>query len=84
MPNWVYILQSESSGRYYVSHTNNLGDRIRRHNEGRTTVNKDRGPCRLVHREEFPTRQAAVTRERAIKGRKSRGYIESLCSRAVS
>ena len=80
---WVYILQSESTGRYYVGHTNNLEDRLRRHNEGRTAVNKGRGPWRLMHREEFSSRQAAVARERAIKSRKSRGYIELLRARSA-
>ena len=80
MPYWVYILQSESSGRYYVGHTNNLDDRLRRHTEGRTAANRGRGPWRLVYREEFPTRQAAAAREQAIKNRKSRQYIAALCS----
>ena len=82
MAYWIYILRSESSGRFYIGHTNDLDDRLRRHNEGRTEVNKGRGPWQLVYREEFPTRQAAVARERAIKNRKSRIYIESLCARA--
>ena len=83
MTYWVYILRSESSGRFYVGHTNDLEDRLLRHNEGRVQVTKNRGPWHLVYREEFPTREAAVARERAIKGRKSRGYIETLCFKAV-
>ena len=78
MPYWVYILRSETTGRYYVGHTNNLEDRLRRHNEGRTEANKGRGPWLLVHREECPTRQAAAARERTIKNRKRRNYIEAL------
>jgi putative endonuclease len=83
MTYWVYILQSESTGRYYIGHTNDLEDRLTRHTEGRTAANKGRGPWRLVHREEYPTRQAAAARERAIKNRKSRRYIETLCSRSA-
>ena len=79
---WVYILQSEPTGRSYVDHTNNLDDRLRRHNEGRTPVNKGRGPWRLVYQETCRSREAAVARERAIKARKSRAFIEALCSRA--
>ena len=78
MAYWMYILQSESTGRFYIGHTNNLEDRIRRHNQGRTVANQSRGPWRLVHREEFPTRQAAAAREQAIKRRKSRTYILSI------
>ena len=79
MAYWMYILQSESSGQYYVGHTNNLQDRLRRHNASRTLANKGRGPWRLVHSEEFTTRPAAAARERVIKAQKSRQYIESLC-----
>jgi putative endonuclease len=67
MAYWVYILRSEATGQYYVGQTNDLEDRIRRHNEGRTSVGRGRGPWRLVYREEFATRRAAVARERAIK-----------------
>ena len=78
MPYWVYILQSETTGRFYVGQTADLAERLRRHREGRTAATKGRGPWRLVHREEFPTRQAAVARERAIKRRKSHAYIAAL------
>jgi putative endonuclease len=81
MPYWVYILQSEASGHYYVGHTNDLDDRLRLHNEGRTEVNKGRGPWQLLYQKEFPTRQAVVARERAIKNQKSRSYNERLCAR---
>ncbi len=80
MTYWVYILRSESSGHYYVGHTNNLVDRLERHNASRTVANRGRGPWRLIHCEEFPTRPAAATRERAIKAQKSRRYIETLCA----
>jgi len=80
MAYWVYILRSESTGRFYVGHTDDLGDRIRRYNEGRSEATRTRGPWTLVYQEEFPTRQAAVARERAIKNQKSRSYIERLCA----
>ena len=84
MAYWVYILQSESTGQYYVGQTNNLTDRIARHNSGRTDANRGRGPWRLRYQEQFVTRQAAVSRERAIKARKSRTYVEGLCSRLAA
>jgi putative endonuclease len=77
---WVYILQSEASGQYYVGHTSNLADRLRRHNASRTVANRGRGPWRLIHSEEFATRGAAAARERAIKAQKSRQYIATLCA----
>ncbi len=81
MPYSVYILRSKSTGQYYVGHTNDLEDRLRRHNEGRSQVTRNRGPWRLVHHEEYATKQAAVASERAIEYQKSRSYIEKLCAR---
>lgn len=83
MAYWVYVLRSESTGRYYIGHTNDLEDRVRRHNEGRPDAARNRGSWLLVYQEEFPTRKAAAARERAIKDQKSRGYIKMLRSRAV-
>ena len=80
MPYWVYILQSEATGQYYVGQTNDLADRMRRHNKQRTAATKGGGPWRLVYQEEFSTRQAAAARERAIKRQKSRQFIERLCA----
>ena len=74
----VYILESKTSGRFYVGHTNNLVDRIRRHNSGRTRANAGKGPFELVHVEYFPTRTEAALREREIKSRKSRHYVQRL------
>jgi len=78
MAYWVYILQSEPTGRYYIGQTHDPPNRLHRHNADRTQANRGRGPWRLVYSEEWPTRQAAVARERAIKARKSRAYIDTL------
>ena len=74
----VYILQSRTSGRFYVGHTNSLPDRIRRHNAGRALASKGKGPFEVVHVESFPTRAEAVSREREIKSKKRRRYITDL------
>jgi len=67
MAYWVYILRSGTTGCFYVGHTDDLDDRLRRHNEGRSEATRTRGPWKLVYQEEFPTRRAAVAREWAIK-----------------
>jgi putative endonuclease len=73
----AYILKSESTGRFYVGHTENLTKRIFEHNNNRTASIKNRGPWKLFHSEVFPTRSDAAKREREIKRMKSRIYIES-------
>jgi putative endonuclease len=75
---YFYVLQSETSGRFYTGHTENLSKRIFEHNNQRTPSTKNRGPWVLFHSEEYPTRSDAARREREVKRMKSRGYIEAL------
>ncbi len=75
---WVYILRSESSGRFYVGQTEDLSDRLTRHKEGRVPATRARGPWTLVYKEEMPTRSEACRRELEIKKQKSRDYIARL------
>ena len=75
---YTYILQSESTGRFYIGHTENLTKRIFEHNNNRTISIKNRGPWKLVYFEEYATRAEAAQREREIKRMKSRAWIEQL------
>ncbi len=78
MDYWVYVLESTSTGHFYVGQTQDLADRVRRHAEGRVAATRGRGPWRLVYSERVSTRSAAVARERQIKARKSRNFILGL------
>ena len=78
MPFYVYILQSLKDGSYYIGSTNNLEDRIERHNQGRSQYTRTKTPWELVHSEEHQDRSGAAKREEQIKRRKSRDFIESL------
>lgn len=48
MPHYVYILQSESVGKYYCGETQNIEDRIERHNSGRSKSTKSGIPWKLI------------------------------------
>jgi putative endonuclease len=74
----VYILRSLKTGVYYVGQTNDLADRIRRHNGNTEKATRGRGPWQLVYHEDFGTRADACHREREIKAQKHRSYIEKL------
>ena len=74
---YVYILRSQTTGRFYVGHTENLIKRIFEHNNNRTPSIKNRGPWVLFYSETYETRSAAK-RERQIKKMKSSKFIESL------
>jgi len=78
MPYFVYILESERDGSYYIGYTNNLEERLDRHNHGRSQYTKAKVPWKLIHHEPFESRSEAMKREREIKGKKNREYIVSL------
>jgi len=75
---YIYIIQSQKNNSYYVGQTNNIEDRLKRHNSGRSKYTKNKLPWKLVYTEVFKTRKEAVKREKEIKNKKSRKYIEIL------
>ena len=80
MSYYVYILQSESTGRYYVGQTEHLEERVKYHQGNYSKALKNRGPWKLRHFEEYMTRSEAVQRERCIKQQKDRRFIEHTLS----
>jgi putative endonuclease len=80
---YVYILYSEKCDKYYVGHTFDLDRRLLEHNCGKGgAFSSSCMPWALVYMELATDRSAAMKREREIKGKKSRRYIEALVSGA--
>ena len=75
---YVYILQSLKDGSYCIGQTNNVSNRLERHNSRRQLATRSKVPWELVYTKPFPTRNQAVRREREIKNWKSRQAIEVL------
>ncbi len=78
MAYFVYILQSERDGSYYVGYTSNLEQRLNRHNMGRSAYTRGKAPWKLVYQEVRGSKSEAMRREREIKGKKGREYIDYL------
>jgi len=72
---FVYILKSSKDNRFYIGQTNNLDDRINRHNTGQVIATRNRRPLQIVHTETFASRAAAMKREKYLKSLKSSKYI---------
>ena len=79
---FVYIIQSEADGSFYVGHTHDLDLRVDHHNDGWTTSTKAGRPWSLVHSEQYATKGEAMKREKQIKRMKSRPYIQRLIRHA--
>lgn len=75
---YLYILQSEKNGHYYIGSAENLKGRLKRHNAGEMKSTRPFIPYRIVYSEKHEALSKARKRESYIKRRKSRKYIESL------
>ena len=78
MKYYVYILYSPSKDRYYIGQTQDIEDRILRHNTGRSKSTKYGIPWNLVYIKEFGTRSEAMIYENKLKSEKSKKYIDEL------
>jgi len=63
----VYILYSKKDCKLYVGQTNNLRQRLKKHNSGFIASTKNRRPLILIHHEIFKTRAEAMKREKFLK-----------------
>ncbi len=64
---YVYILYSNKDQRLYVGCTNNLKQRLLRHNSGHVKATKYRRPLTLIHQKEYADKADAFNRERFLK-----------------
>ena len=64
---FVYILKSLKDGGFYIGQTEDLDDRIKKHNNGQVKSTKSRIPFILVRKESFKTRSEARKRENYLK-----------------
>ncbi len=74
----VYILYSDSIGKYYVGHTNDLDRRFAEHNYGHSKFTKTGKPWNLLKTINCSSRKEAVNLEAKIKKRGIKRYLEGL------
>ena len=63
----VYIIKSETGGKFYIGYTKNIIKRLQEHNLGKTKSTKRRGPYKVIYTEVYQDKQSAYKREREIK-----------------
>ena len=77
----VYVLEC-ADGSLYTGYTTDLERRVAEHEAGTgAKYTRGRGPLEVVHREQFESKSAALSREYEIK-QLSRGEKERLIERA--
>ncbi|QDH79237.1 GIY-YIG nuclease family protein [Echinicola soli] len=76
---FVYILYSSQTCRYYIGSCKDIRGRLAHHNRGLTPSTKGGAPnWEVRYLEDCQDRTEALKREREIKRKKSRKYIEWL------
>ena len=74
----IYILKSIKDNKTYVGYTNNIEERIKKHNSGQIRATKYRQPLELIFSEEFETSPEARQRELYWKSGGGRRKLKSI------
>jgi putative endonuclease len=64
---YVYILQSEKDNKLYIGQTNDINNRLERHNKGEVVATRNRRPLKMLVCKEFGTRKEAMVTEKYLK-----------------
>jgi len=75
---FVYILESELDGSFYIGQTSNLENRLKRHNDGRNRSTKTKRPWKIVYFEKVNSRSEAIKLEQKIKSQKKRELVRKI------
>jgi putative endonuclease len=75
---YFYILYSPTLDGYYIGHTSNIEERIRKHNTKHKGFTGKANDWRLVYKEQYKNKSHAYKRERIVKAWKNRNKIEAL------
>jgi putative endonuclease len=73
-----YVFYSLTFKQVYTGQTQDIFDRIIKHNAGKVISTKRYRPWILVYTEEYTTRTEAMIRERFLKSGMGREYLRSL------
>ncbi|MGB9702859.1 MAG: GIY-YIG nuclease family protein, partial [Candidatus Kapaibacteriota bacterium] len=72
---YVYILYSPSHNRFYIGQTNNLNNRLFRHNSGQVLSTKHYRPWILIFSKQFDSRADALIEEKRLKAFKNPAFL---------
>ena len=74
---YVYILQSQADpDRFYTGHTDNLGERLKVHNQGKCKHTSKYAPWKIKTTIAFTDKQKALDFERYLKTSSGRAFAK--------
>jgi len=77
-----YILHSTTLNRYYIGHTSQLAERLRKHNSHHKGFTGKADDWLVVYDEIYETKVEAYAREREVKAWKNSKLLEALIQRS--
>jgi putative endonuclease len=72
---FIYIIQSEIDNSFYIGFSENLENRIKEHNFGRTNYTSKKRPWELVYSEKFENKTNALKREKFLKRQRNKDFL---------
>lgn len=75
---YVYILFSVSKEKFYTGQTNDLQNRLHRHNSAQMNATKYGVPWKIVYALEVSSRSEALKLEIKIKKRGAKRYLDDI------
>jgi putative endonuclease len=77
---FVYIIQSQSDGSFYIGCSADPVERLRKHNAPHKGYTARKRPWKIVYTEELSDKASALKREAFLKAQKSRDFLLRLIS----
>jgi len=81
---YVYVLRSLKSSKWYIGCTNNLRKRFIEHQNDKSTYTKGRGPFELIYYEACFNKLDGFAREKYLKSGMGRRYLKNRLKRFLS
>ncbi|MFA7228782.1 MAG: GIY-YIG nuclease family protein [Melioribacteraceae bacterium] len=76
----VYAIKSLARNYVYVGLTDNLVERLKRHNSGGNKTMAPYAPFELIFQEECANRKSARLREKYLKSGIGKEFLKSICN----
>ena len=73
---YVYVIKGEVANRRYVGITQDVEQRVREHNSGRSSSTKPYIPWQIIHQESFDSHEEARGREKYLKSSAGRRWLK--------
>jgi putative endonuclease len=72
----VYIIESESSGKWYYGYTQRIHERISDHNTNHSHHTGGKGPWKLIFQRSFEDQSEALQFEKKLKSLRNKAYLQ--------